>query len=553
MVSPTAAVSDQPSAGGVAGLMAYASGPAPEPLLAETIGAALRRTARAQPDREAVVSIEEGRRLSYRELDEHVDAVARGLLAADIQVGDRVALCAPNCLEWVLLQYAVARVGAVLVALNPAYRESELEYALGHSASRLLFVRAASANHQAMVEALGGRLEPLEDVVLLGALDRLIDGGRGVAPEALAEREAAFDFDALAAMQYTSGTTGVPKAATLTHHSILNNGLFGGQRMGYTGDERICVPVPLFHIFGTTFGTLAALAHGAMMVLPGARFDPGQVLAAVESERCTSLYGVPTMFLGILEHPERESFDLSSLRTGLAAGALCPAQMMRRLVEIMPEIGIGYGMTETAPCSLQTSVEDDLDRRLETVGTVCPHIEVKIVDVSTGRCARRGERGEICARGYSVMAGYWHDPERTAEAIDDRRWMHTGDLGVMDDDGYVRVVGRSKDIVIRGGENIDVREVEDLLFGHEAIAEAHVIGVPDERMGEELVAWVRLHEGASLDELHVQAYVRQRLAYFKVPRHVRFASEFPMTTSGKVQKFVLRERIMEELGLSSPS
>jgi fatty-acyl-CoA synthase len=531
----------------------YVSGASDEPLRGETIGAALRRQAQERAGEEAIVAVAEDRRLTYGQLDEAVDELARALLAAGIGVGDRVALYAPNCADWVLVQYAVAWVGGILVALNPAYRAEELAYALEHSGSRLLFATPSfkTSDYREIVGSVHPRLPELSDAVFFGTEEHkaFVERGTSVDAGELSEREGEFDFDALVAMQYTSGTTGKPKAATLTHHNILNNAYFGGRRLGYGGSDRVCVPVPLFHIFGTSYGTLATLIHGATMVLPGPAFEPAAVIKALDAERCTSLYGVPAMFVALLESLEEQPLDLPALRTGLVAGAACPPKLMRRVVDLIPEVGMGYGMTETSPCSFQSSIADDLEDRVNTVGTIMPHVEVKIADPATGRCLPRGERGEICTRGYSVMPGYWQDPERTEEAIDRYRWMHTGDVGVMDDRGYLRVVGRIKDIVIRGGENIDATEIEARLFDHEDVVEAYVVGVPDERMGEELMAWVRRRDGANLDDADVRGYLKQRLSHHKVPRYVQFTDEFPVTSSGKVQKFRLREQAIEELDL----
>jgi fatty-acyl-CoA synthase len=526
---------------------AYASGPSDAPLVADTMGVVLRRRAQEAPDGEALVAAEEGVRLTWGELDARADAVGRGLLGAGIGLGDRVAVYAPNGADWVALQLAAGRVGAVLVALNPAYRATELRYALAHCEARLLFARPEfrGSDYREIVAAVAPDLPQLERAIFFGTeeWEAFAVAGGPVEP-------APFDADAVLSLQYTSGTTGTPKAAALTHHNVLNNAWFGGRRLGVGPGERIAVPVPLFHTFGVTYGTAVSLVHAATMVLPSAAFDPAAVLRAAAAERCSCAYGVPAMWIALLEHPLRAELDLSALDKGLAAGALCPPEVMRRLLDWLPGAGIGYGMTETSPCSAQTSTADDPVRRAETVGRVMEHAEVKIADPFTGRCLERGEKGEVCTRGYLVMPGYWRDPERTAEAIDERRWMHTGDLGVMDDDGYVSIVGRIKDIVIRAGENIDTGEVENVLYAHEAVAEAYVIGVPDERMGEELMAWIRVREGADLSEEDVRAAVRDTLAGFKVPRYVRFATDFPMTSTGKVQKFRLREQALSELGVT---
>jgi fatty-acyl-CoA synthase len=535
----------------------YSHGASPVPLLGETIGANLRRVAAAHPDREALVDVPSGRRWTYARLGADTDTLARGLIAAGIEAGDRVGIWAPNCPEWVLLQYATATAGIVLVNINPAYRSHELAYALRQSGVRLL-VSAESfktSDYRAMVEEVRGELERLERVVYLGSPEwaALLSGsGPAMAgTDPLAAREAALSFDDPINIQYTSGTTGFPKGATLSHHNILNNGFFIGEGCRYTEEDRVCIPVPFYHCFGMVLGNLACTTHGACIVIPSPGFDPAAALAAVQAERCTSLYGVPTMFIAELGLPGFGSYDLSTLRTGIMAGSPCPVEVMKRVVSEMhmTEVTICYGMTETSPVSTQTTADDDMDRRVSTVGRVHPHVEVKIIDPETGLVLPRGVPGELCTRGYSVMLGYWDDDEQTRDVIDAARWMHTGDLAVMDAAGYLNIVGRIKDMVIRGGENVYPREVEEFLYTHPVIEDVQVIGVPDARYGEELCAWVKLRPGAELSPEDVRAFCTGKIAHFKIPRYVRITDEFPMTVTGKVQKFRMREVSITELDL----
>jgi fatty-acyl-CoA synthase len=531
----------------------YSHGTSDTPLLGDTIGANFERTAARFADRPALVSCHQDVRLTYAELEAAVDAAAAGLLRAGICAGDRVGIWAPNCAEWVLVQYATAKVGAILVNVNPAYRTHELEYVLRQSGVRLLFSASAfkTSDYAAMIDEVSGSVDALERTVFV---DRP-EWGEFCAGEpdrdAIAERMAGLSFDDPINIQYTSGTTGFPKGATLSHHNILNNGFFVTELVNLTERDVTCLPVPFYHCFGMVMGNLGTLAHGGCVVIPAAAFDPRATLEAVAAEGVTSLYGVPTMFIAMLGHEDFDSFDLGSLRTGIMAGSPCPIEVMKKVVDRMhmAEVAICYGMTETSPVSTQTRVDDPLERRVGTVGRVGPHVEVKVVDPDTGLVVGRGTPGELCTRGYSVMLGYWEDPERTAEAVDRAGWMHTGDLATMDDEGYLNIVGRSKDMVIRGGENVYPREIEEFLYSHEAIADVQVIGVPDEKYGEELCAWVIARPDASLDEDAVRAYCRGRLAHFKVPRYVIFADEFPMTVTGKVQKFKMREASVERLGL----
>jgi fatty-acyl-CoA synthase len=532
--------------------VSYANGLGEQPLLGETIGANFERTVRRSGDREALVSRHQGLRYTYAELAEAVDRLARGLLAVGLKKGDRLGIWSPNCAEWALVQYATAMLGVILVNVNPAYRTTELSYALRQSGCRMLIAARAfkSSDYVAMVDEVRGELSHLERVSFLDSPDwsELLDGGERIDPEQVRELSAGLDFDDPINIQYTSGTTGAPKGATLSHHNILNNGYFVGEFCRYTERDRVCIPVPYYHCFGMVMGNLACTSHGSCMVIPAPAFEPGAVLETVAAERCTSLYGVPTMFIAELEHPDFESYDLTSLRTGIMAGSPCPEKVMRQVIERMhmEEVGICYGMTETSPVSTQTAADDDLERRVGTVGRVHPHLEIKIVD-EEGHTVARGATGELCTRGYSVMLGYWQDEERTAEVIDPARWMHTGDLATMDEVGYVAIVGRAKDMVIRGGENVYPREIEEFLHGHEAISQVAVAGVPDERYGEEIAAWVIVREGFSITEEELRDYCKGKIAHYKVPRYVSFVDELPMTVTGKIQKFKLREQATEEL------
>jgi fatty-acyl-CoA synthase len=523
-------------------MLSYADGISDLPLLGETIGANLERTVARFGDREALVDVAAGTRWTYAELDADVNRLALGLLARGITKGDRVGIWAPNCAEWVLTQYATAKIGAILVNVNPAYRTHELQYVVGQSGMRLLIsaVSFKTSDYRAMVEEIG-----FTDVVYLGAeFETLfVDGD---APDMTA-----LSFDDPINIQYTSGTTGFPKGATLSHHNILNNGYFVGELVNYTEHDRIALPVPLYHCFGMVMGNLAATSHGACIVLPAPGFDPAATLAAVAQEKITSLYGVPTMFIAELGLADFADYDLSTLRTGIMAGSPCPVEVMKRVVAEMnmAEVAICYGMTETSPVSTMTRADDNLARRTETVGQVMPHLESKVVDPATGLVVPRGEPGELCTRGYSVMLGYWDQPEATAEAIDAARWMHTGDLATMDADGYLNIVGRIKDLVIRGGENVYPREVEEFLYAHPDIADVQVIGVPDAKYGEELMAWIVMRPGTEpLTADAVRAFCAGKLSHYKIPRYVHLVDGFPMTVTGKVRKVQMRE---EAAGLLS--
>ncbi|MFJ2171683.1 AMP-binding protein [Streptomyces sp. NPDC087851] len=527
----------------------YTHGTGTTELLHETIGANLDRTAAAFPDREALVDVASERRWTYREFDAAVGTLARALLGHGVAKGDRVGIWAVNCPEWVLVQYATARIGAIMVNINPAYRAHEAEFVLNQSGISVLFASLAhrSSDYRALVDAVRGRCPELRSVHYIGdpSWDQLLCAASEVTEDQIREREAGLSCDDPINIQYTSGTTGFPKGATLSHHNILNNGYFVGETVGYTERDRVCLPVPFYHCFGMVMGNLAALSHGACVVIPAPSFEAPATLDAVQRERCTSLYGVPTMFLAELDLPGFGSYDLSSLRTGIMAGSPCPVEVMKRVVAAMNmrEVSICYGMTETSPVSLQTRRDDDLERRTGTVGRALPHIEVKVIDPATGVTLPRGEPGELCTRGYSVMLGYWNEPERTAEVIDAGRWMHTGDLAVIREDGYAQIVGRIKDMIIRGGENVYPREIEEFLYGHPKVADIQVIGIPDQRHGEEIVACVIPRDPAdppSRDE--IVAYCRERLAHYKIPRQVEIVDGFPMTVSGKVRKNELRER-----------
>ncbi|GAA2429388.1 AMP-binding protein [Actinomadura vinacea] len=536
--------------------LSYVSGTSGRPLLGDTIGANFARTAAAFADRDALVECATGRRWNYDRLAAEIDSVALGLLEMGVTKGDRVGIWAPNCAEWVFVQYATARIGAILVNINPAYRVHELEFVLNQSGVRTLVAAPSfkTSDYAAMIEEVRPRCPELRDVVLIGreSWDTLHDAGWVGDPARLAEAGAGLSADDPINIQYTSGTTGFPKGATLSHHNILNNGFFVGELCGYDEEDRICVPVPFYHCFGMVMGNLAATSHGACVVIPAPSFDPAATLAAVAAERCTSLYGVPTMFIAELNDDSFGDHDLSSLRTGIMAGSPCPVEVMRQVIERMgmAEVAICYGMTETSPVSTQTRADDSLDRRVSTVGTVHPHLEVKVVDPVSGVTVPRGTPGELCTRGYSVMLGYWEEPERTAEVIDAARWMHTGDLAVMDGGGYVNITGRIKDMVIRGGENVYPREVEEFLYTHSDIVDAQVIGVPDEKYGEELMAWIRLRPGAApLTAESLREFCSGRLAHYKIPRYVHLVDEFPMTVTGKVRKVQMREEAIGILGL----
>ena len=554
----------------------YAHGSSATPLLGLTIGASLDHAAEAFGERDALISCHQDLRYTYRELLAQVNRAARAFLALEVQRGDRVGIWSANAAEWVVTQYAAAKAGAILVNINPAYRLRELEYALNQSGvsvlvaarafrktdySAMLFDLAPELNAVRRGPLVAARLPSLKYVISLGAnaapgtmaWETFLEEGDGVPSSDLTDREALLQFDEPVNIQYTSGTTGFPKGATLSHHNILNNGFFVGEVLRYTADDRVCVPVPFYHCFGCVMGNLAAVTHGAAVVVPGESFDAEATLRAIETHRCTSIYGVPTMFIAQIEHPAFGSCRLDSLRTGIMAGAPCPVEVMRQVVDRMhvPEVTICYGMTETSPVSFQSIVDDAIDVRVSTVGRVHPHLECKIVDPETGAVVPRGVSGELCTRGYSVMLGYWNNPDATRAAIDEAGWMHSGDLAVMRDDGNVNVAGRIKDMIIRGGENIYPREIEEFLYTHPKISDAQVIGVPDAKYGEEVCAWIRLREGQAATGDELREFCRGQIATYKIPRYIRFTNEFPTTVTGKIQKFRMREISILELGLIS--
>ena len=530
--------------------ISYENGSSSTPLIGETIGENLDRIAATHADREALVVCQQGLRWTYGQFAAHVDRLARGLVAIGLRPGDRMGIWAPNCAEWVLVQYASAKAGVILVNVNPAYRTSELEYVLKQSGCRVLIAAQVfkTSDYVAMVAEVAPRCAALERTLFLGSEEwaQLLAAG---------EDEIALpiglQFDDPINIQYTSGTTGFPKGATLTHHNIINNGFFIGEACRYTSGDRVCIPVPFYHCFGMVLGNLACTTHGACIVIPAPSFEPIATLTAVQAERCTSLYGVPTMFIAELDLPEFDEFDLSSLRTGIMAGSPCPVEVMRKVIDRMhmSDVTICYGMTETSPVSTQSGPDDDLEHRTSSVGRVHPHVEVKIVDPIEGQCVPRGKPGELCTRGYSVMLGYWNDSEQTATAIDRAGWMHTGDLATMEEDGYVNIVGRSKDMIIRGGENVYPREIEEFLYTHADVRDVSVVGVPDERYGEEIAAFVVARAPGAVDLDSVREFCDGRIAHYKIPRYVIAVDEFPMTVTGKIQKFKLREQAIEELRL----
>jgi len=534
----------------------YLHGPSLTPLLGETIGANLQRTVERFGHHEALVVRAQGYRATYRELWDQTTVLARALLASGVEKGDRVGIWSPNRFEWVITQFAAARIGAILVNINPAYKTSELQYALTQSGVSVLIHAAAfrSSNYTAMVDDVHGSCPALREAIAIDTgWQQLLERARGASADELAERESTLQFDDAINIQYTSGTTGFPKGATLSHHNILNNGYLVGELIKYTEEDRVCIPVPFYHCFGMVMGNLACSSHGACMVIPSEAFDPLATLQTIAAERCTSLYGVPTMFIAQLSHPRFSEFDLSSLRTGIMAGSPCPVEVMKQVQSSMhmPEVTICYGMTETSPVSTQSSWEDPLDRRVSTVGRVHPHVEIKIVDAETGAMVPRGVAGELCTRGYSVMLGYWGNREATREAIDATGWMHTGDLATVDAEGYVNIVGRIKDMIIRGGENVYPREVEEYLYTHPAVLDVQVIGVPNEKYGEAVMAWIKRRPGATETGKDLEAFCRGRIATFKIPTYWKFVDEFPTTVTGKVQKFKMREMAVAELGLGA--
>jgi fatty-acyl-CoA synthase len=537
------------------GMDSFDAGPVGTPLLDETIGVNFERTASKYPDIEALVDLA-GVRWTYAQLNDEIDCAARALMASDIQRGDRVGIWSPNCPEWTILQYATAKIGAILVSVNPAYRTHELSHVLRDSGTRLLVSATTfkTSDYRPMVDAVRAELPELVDVVFLGTNDweRLRLRSDQVTGDELRCRMAALRPVDPINIQYTSGTTGSPKGATLSHRNILNNGFFVTELIGLRPGDRLCIPVPFYHCFGMVMGNLGCTTHGATMVIPAAGFDPAATLEAIEKERCTGLYGVPTMFIAILGHPDLAGGDVSSLRTGIMAGSSCPVEVMKRCIDElnMSELSIAYGMTETSPVSCQTRIDDDLQRRTATVGRAHPHVEIKVIDAGTGEIVKRGQPGELCTRGYSVMLGYWHDDEKTREVIDGDGWMHTGDLAVMRDDGYCAIVGRIKDVVIRGGENLYPQEIEEFLHTHPDIDDVQVVGVPDPNYGEEICAWIKMRSDCRpLDADTVRAFCSGQLAHYKIPRYVHIVDEFPMTVTGKVRKVDMQAEMVRLLGL----
>lgn len=533
----------------------YASGRSDHPLIGETISTNFRRARERWPDREALVVRHQDYRATYRALWNQVEEAARALLASGIEKGDRVGLWAPNRYEWVVVQFATARIGAILVNVNPAYKATELEYALRQSGIRLLFMAARfrQSNYVELLSTVREQATELKETVVLDSeWEDFLQRSSGASLQELETREQSLEFDDPINIQYTSGTTGAPKGATLSHHNILNNAYFVGRACGYSEQDRVCIPVPFYHCFGMVLGNLACVSHGAAMVVASEAFEPGSVLKCVAEEKCTSLYGVPTMFIAMLADPVRTEVDLSSLRTGIMAGSPCPVEVMKQVRTDMhlDQITICYGMTETSPVSTQTAMNDSLEKRVSTVGRVHPHVEVKIIDSATGRMVPRTQSGELCTRGYCVMLGYWNNNDATTSAIDRAGWMHTGDLAVMDDQGYIKIVGRLKDMVIRGGENIYPREIEEFLYTHPDIEDAHVFGVPSEKYGEEVMAWVKPKGGANLTPEALDRFCRGKIATFKIPRYWKIVDTFPMTVTGKIQKFKMREQAVKELGLA---
>ena len=534
--------------------LSYTNGASNIPLLGETIDENLRKTVAKFPNNDALISAHQHYRATYTEFYEQVTAVAKGLIALGVKTGDRVGIWSPNCYEWTLLQYATAKIGAIMVNINPAYRTSELIYVINQSGLSYIFsaIQFKTSHYKKMIEDAREFTDTLRKEVYWGeSWEYFLAQGKKVSDEKLQAYEAKVQFDDPVNIQYTSGTTGNPKGVTLTHHNILNNAYFIGVRMNYTDKDRVCIPVPFYHCFGMVIGNLCCTAHGATMVIPNDSFDATKTLEAVERERCTSLYGVPTMFISELYTLDRHPYDLSSLRTGVMAGALCPPEIMKRVKEQMNmhEITICYGMTETSPVSTQTRIGVPFEKQIHSVGTIQDHIEIKIINPETKAIVPRGENGELCTRGYSVMLKYWNSPQATAQVIDEQRWMHSGDLAMMDEDGYIHISGRIKDLIIRGGENISPKEIEDFLYTYEGVMDAQVIGVPSKKFGEEVMAWIKPNEGVTLTEEELRNFCKDRIAHYKVPRYWKFVNEFPMTISGKIRKVEMREIAAEELGL----
>ena len=537
-------------------MYAYTHGASSLALLGETIDENLKKTVAKYPTEDALICSHQNYRATYEEFYDQVIQVAKGLMALGVKRGERVGVWSPNCYQWTLLQYATAKIGAILVNINPAYRTSELIYVINQSGLSVMFsaLQFKSSNYKKMMDDAREFTDTIRKAIFWDeSWDRFLKEGEHISDEALRKREEKVQFDDPVNIQYTSGTTGNPKGVTLSHHNILNNAYFIGLRMNYSHVDRVCIPVPFYHCFGMVIGNLACTVHGATMVIPNDSFDPIKTLETVERERCTSLYGVPTMFIAELQEMEQKTYDLSSLRTGVMAGSLCPPEIMKKVKEQMNmhEITICYGMTETSPVSTQTRIGAPFEKQIYSVGTIHDHLEIKIIDPETQATLKRGEHGELCTRGYSVMLKYWNSPDATRQVLDEQRWMHTGDLAMMDEDGYLHISGRIKDLIIRGGENISPKEIEDFLYTYKGVMDAQVIGVPSEKYGEEIMAWIKPKEGVTITEEEIRAFCKDRIAHYKVPKYWKFVSEFPMTISGKIRKVEMREIAARELGLAT--
>ena len=535
---------------------AYTHGASAIPLLGETIDENLKKTVAKYPNQDTLICSHQNYRATYQEFYDQVVQVAKGLMALGVKRGDRVGVWSPNCYQWTLLQYATAKIGVILVNINPAYRTSELIYVINQSGLSVMFaaLQFKSSNYKKMMDDAREFTDTIRKAIFWDeSWDRFLKEGEHISDEALRKREEKVQFDDPVNIQYTSGTTGNPKGVTLSHHNILNNAYFIGLRMNYTHADRVCIPVPFYHCFGMVIGNLACTVHGATMVVPNDSFDPVKTLEAVERERCTSLYGVPTMFIAELQEMEQKTYDLSSLRTGVMAGSLCPPEIMKKVKEQMNmhEITICYGMTETSPVSTQTIIGAPFEKQIHSVGTIHDHLEIKIIDPETKAILKRGQSGELCTRGYSVMLKYWNSPDATRQVIDEQRWMHSGDLAMMDEDGYLHISGRIKDLIIRGGENISPKEIEDFLYTYKGVMDAQVIGVPSEKYGEEIMAWIKPKEGVTLTEEELRSFCKDRIAHYKIPKYWKFVTEFPMTISGKIRKVEMREIAARELGLET--
>ena len=537
-------------------MYAYTHGASSVALLGETIDENLKKTVAKYADQEALICSHQNYRATYKEFYDQVVEVAKGLIALGVKRGERVGVWSPNCYQWTLLQYATAKIGAILVNINPAYRTSELIYVINQSGLSVMFsaLQFKSSNYKKMMDDAREFTDTIRKAIFWDeSWDRFLKEGEHISDEALRKREEKVQFDDPVNIQYTSGTTGNPKGVTLSHHNILNNAYFIGLRMNYSHVDRVCIPVPFYHCFGMVIGNLACTVHGATMVIPNDSFDPIKTLETVERERCTSLYGVPTMFIAELQEMEQKTYDLSSLRTGVMAGSLCPPEIMKKVKEQMNmhEITICYGMTETSPVSTQTRIGAPFEKQIYSVGTIHDHLEIKIIDPETQATLKRGEHGELCTRGYSVMLKYWNSPDATRQVLDEQRWMHTGDLAMMDEDGYLHISGRIKDLIIRGGENISPKEIEDFLYTYKGVIDAQVIGVPSEKYGEEIMAWIKPKEGVTITEEELRDFCKERIAHYKIPKYWKFVSEFPMTISGKIRKVEMREIAARELGLTT--